>query len=189
VRQDSPYRTAGDLIRAGREKPGALSYGILGIGSIPHLAMVELSQAAHVSFNAIPFKGDADVIQQVHGGHTDFGAIVLASAASSGLRILGLFSNSRNPGVPDLPTLKEQGVDVAPASPGGVSAPAGLPDVAKSKLREACKAASENPAYLRVMKSVYQPTDFYADAETYTKTLEKESTDKGRLLGELGMLK
>ncbi len=188
ARPDSPFKSVGDLVQAAKSKPGALSYGILGIGSIPHLAMVELSQAAGVQFNAIPFKGDADVLQQVHGGHTDFGAVVLASAAKSGLRILGLFSNARNPAVPDVPTVKEQGYPVAPFSPGGVSAPAGLPPPVKAKLETACSEAAQTEAYAKLMRGIFQPTDYYADAAVYAKTLEQDAREKERLLRQLGLI-
>ena len=186
---DSPLKSVADLIKAANDKPGALSYGILGIGSIPHLSMVELSQAAKVSFTAVPFKGDADVLQQVYGRHVDFGAVVLASAARSELRILGVFSQQRNPAVPEVPTLRETGYDVAPFSIGGVSAPAGLRPEVKRKLAEACKVAAAGEGYAKVMKTIHQPTDYYADGEHYTQALAQDLEDKRRLLGQLGMIK
>lgn len=189
ARLDSPLKSVKDLVAAAHAKPGQLNYGILGIGSIPHLAMVEFSQAAKVSFNAIPFKGDADVMQQVLGGHVDFGAVVLASAARSDVRILGLFSQQRNPSIPDVATLREQGVDVAPFSIGGLSAPAGLPPAVKQKLEEACRASAMSEAYVKVMKTIHQPTDYYEGSEAYTKALNQDFEDKRRLLGQLGMIK
>ena len=185
----SPIKSVADLIKAGKEKPGALNYAILGIGSIPHLAMVELSQVADVKFNAIPFKGDSDVMQQVHGQHVDFGASTLAAAANSGLRILGLFSQARNPSIPDVPTLREQGFDVAPFSIGGLSAPAGLPADVKQKLETACKAAAQSEIYRRVTKAVHQPNDYYAGGAEFQQALERDLADKTRLLGQLGMVK
>ena len=185
----SPLKSVVDLVKAAKEKPGALNYGILGIGSIPHLAMVELSQAAKVQFNAIPFKGDSDVLQQVHGGHVEFGAAVLASAARSGLTILGIFSQQRNPSIPDVPTVREAGYDVAPFSIGGLSAPAGLPAETRTKLEAACKAAAASENYVKVMKTIHQPADYYESGADYTKALEQDLVDKRRLLGQLGMVK
>jgi len=186
---DSPLKSVADLIKAGREKSGAVSYGVLGIGSIPHLAMVELSRAADVKFNAVPFKGDADVLQQVHGRHVDFGAVVLASAATSGLRILALFSQQRNPSVPDTPTVRELRYEVAPFSIGGLSAPAGLPPNVKLKLEQACKVAAHSEAYAKLMKTLHQPTDYYAAGDDYANALAQDFEDKRRLLGQLGMIK
>lgn len=189
VHPDSSFRSVADIVKAGKEKPGAVNYGILGIGSIPHLSMVELSQAAGVAFNAIPFKGDADVLAQVMGQHVPFGAAVLASAVRSNVRIVGLFSKQRNPSIPDVPTVAEQGYAVAPASIGGLSAPAGLPTEVKARLEAACKAVAESEAYRKLMKSIHQPDDYYDSGSAYAKALADDSEVKGRLLGQLGMVK
>jgi tripartite-type tricarboxylate transporter receptor subunit TctC len=186
---ESPLKTVADIVKAAKEKPGQLNYAILGIGSIPHLAVVELEQAAKIKLNAIPFKGDSDVMQQVHGQHVDFGASTLAAAARSGLRIVGLFSQARNPSIPDVPTFRELGYDVAPFSIGGLSAPAGLSAQVKSKLADACKAAAMSESYAKTTKSIFQPNDYYADGADYTAALEQDLADKRRLLGQLGMIK
>jgi tripartite-type tricarboxylate transporter receptor subunit TctC len=189
VHPDSPIRSVADLIKAGKDKPGMLNYAILGIGSIPHLVAIELSQVAGVTFNPIPFKGDSDVMQQVHGRHVDFAVVVLASAASSGVRMLGLFSKARNPAIPDVPTMREQGFDVAPASIGGLSAPAGLPADVKRKLDEACRRAALSEGYAKVARNVFQPNDYYAGSADYTTALHQDLIDKQRLLTQLGMIK
>jgi tripartite-type tricarboxylate transporter receptor subunit TctC len=188
VRPDSPFKTVGDLVAAAQAKPGGVSYGHLGFASIPHLAMVEFGQAAHVTFNAVPFKGDAEVVQQALGGQVDFGSITLSSAAGSGLRILGLFANARNPALPEVATVKEQGFDVVPSSFGGLSGPVGLPQEVKRKLANACKAAALGGDYSRLAKTVLQPDDYYADTETFAKHLEKDVVDKTRLINTLGNL-
>jgi tripartite-type tricarboxylate transporter receptor subunit TctC len=189
VHPDSPFKTVADLIAAAKAKPGGLNYAILGVGSIPHLATIELEQAAGVKFNAVPFKGDSEVIQQVHGQHVDFGASTLAGAAKSGLRLLGVFAKQRNPAIPDVPTFKELGYDVAPASIGGLSAPKGLPADVKAKLEAACAKAAASENYLRVTKAVFQPKEFYAGSADYTKALADDLVVKRRLLGQIGLVK
>lgn len=186
VRPDSAIKTAGDLIAAAKARPGNVTYGHLGVASIPHLAMIELSQNAGVSLNAIPYKGDSDVMHQVMGGQVDVGAVVLSSAIGSGLRIVGLFANQRNPSIPDVPTLKEQGFDVAPSSFGGLSGPAGLAAPAKQKLAQACHAAAHGDVYARLTRGVGQPTDYYADGDAFAKSLARDASDKAKLLVILG---
>jgi len=189
VHPDSPLRTVADIVKAAREKPGVLNYGVLGIGSIPHLVMVELSQAAKVDLNAIPFKGDADVLAQVMGKHVPLGAAVLASAVRSNVRIVGLFANQRNPSIPDVPTVAEQGYPVAPASIGGLSAPAGLPAEVKARLEAACKVVAESESYRKVMKTIHQPDDYYDGGAAFAKSLADDAEVKRRMLGQLGMVK
>jgi len=188
VRPDSPFKSAGDLVAAAQARPGAVNYAHLGIGSIPHLAMVEFAQVAKVAFNAIPFKGDADVMQQVLGGQVDFGAVTLSSAAGGGLRILALFGNARNPSIPDVATMREQGFAVAPYSFGGLLAPMGLPAEVRRKLGEGCKAAALSDAYAKLAKSLFQPTGYYADDAAFAQALEKDLAEKTRLLKTLGSL-
>lgn len=189
VNPKSPFRSVGELVQAARAKPGGVNYGHLGVGSIPHLAMVEFSQVAKVEFNAVPFKGDADVMAQLQGGQLDFGAVVLSSAAASGLRILGLFADQRNPATPDTPTVKEQGFAVAPSSFGGLLAPAGVPPAVKTKLAAACEAAARGAVYAKLARSVFQPTDYFADGPAFAGNLRKDIDDKTRLLGLLGELR
>ena len=186
---DSPFKSVADLVAAARAKPGGVNYAHLGVASIPHLAMIEFSQYAKVEFNAIPFKGDADVMQQVMGRQVDFGAVVLSSAARSGLRLLGLFANQRNPSTPDTPTVREQGFAVAPSSFGGLLAPAGIPAEVKRKLGEACQAAAQGEAYAKLARTVFQPDDYYADGASFAKSLEQDVADKTRLLATLGSVK
>jgi len=115
--------------------------------------------------------------------HVDFGAVVLASAAASGLRILGLFSQQRNPSVPDTPTVRELGYDVARFSIGGLSAPAGLPPNLKLKLEQACKVAAHSEAYARLMKTLHQPTDYYAAGDDYANALAQDFATAARAIG------
>jgi len=189
VKPDSPFKSATDLVTAAKAKPGGVNYAHLGVASIPHLAMIEFAQAAGVTFNAIPYKGDADVMQQVLGGQVDFGAVVLSSAVGSGLRIVGLFGETRNPSIPDVPTVKEQGFAAAPSSFGGLSGPAGLPAEVKAKLADACKAAALGDTYAKLARSVGQPLDYYADGTTFAQRLEKDVEEKARLLRGLGEVK
>ncbi len=189
ARPDSKFKTVNDLIDAAKAQPGKLSYGHLGIASIPHLAMTELALYAKAEFNAIPYKGDSEVMAAVLGGHTDFGAVVLSSAAGGPLNILGLFGDVRNPRVPGVPTLREQGFQVAPTSFGGIVGPAGLASAVKAKLADACASAAQADAYKNLALGLGQPVDYYADASAFTRRLEQDAQDKARLLSALGDLK
>ena len=186
---DGPFKSALDLINAAKAKPGALNYGHPGNATIPHLAMIEFARLAKVEFNQVPFKGPAEAIQMTHAGQIDFAAVPLSAAATSGLRMPALFAPARNPAIPDVPTMKEQGFDVAPLSFGALVGPVGLPADVKRKLGDACRAAAHTDAYLRVTKNAFQPSDYYGDSATLESNLEKDVAEKKRLLGALGLLK
>jgi tripartite-type tricarboxylate transporter receptor subunit TctC len=189
VRPDSAIRTAADLIAAAKAKPGTLNYGHPGIGTIPHLAMTELSRLANVAFNQVPFKGPTEAVQMTRAGQIDFAAVPLPTAAGSGLKMPGLFAPARNPAIPDVPTLKEQGYDVAPLSFGALVGPAGLPADIARKLADACRVAAQSETYVRLARNVFQPSDYYGDTAALAENLAKDIAEKKRLLASLGLLK
>ena len=189
VARPNTYKNVADLIAAAKAKTGGLNYGSPGLGTIPHLSMAELSQVSKVEFNHVPFKGPAEAIQMAHAGQIEFSVVPLTAAASSGLAMPGLFAEKRNSSIPDVPTVKEQGFDVAPLSIGGLYGPAGLPADIKSKLETACKVAMQSEAFQRIVKSTFQPSDFSADAAGFAANLKKDVEDKRRLLTALGMVK
>jgi tripartite-type tricarboxylate transporter receptor subunit TctC len=189
VRPDSPLKSAGDLIAAAKAKPGGLNYGHPGIATIPHLAMIEFSRMAAVEFNQVPFKGPAEAVQMTLAGQIDFAAVPLPTAAASGLRMPALFAPIRNPAIPDVPTMKEQGFDVAPLSFGALVGPAGLSADITRRLADACRAAAQSDAYVRLAKNAFQPSDYYGDAAALAANMEKDVAEKKRLLGSLGLLK
>jgi tripartite-type tricarboxylate transporter receptor subunit TctC len=189
ARPDSPLNTAADLVKATRAKPGGLNYGHPGLATIPHLAMTEFGQQAKVEFNQIPFKGPAEAVQMTHGGQIDFAAVPLPTAATSGLKMLGLFAPARNPAIPAVPTMREQGFDVAPLSFGAFVGPAGLPADVKRKLADGCEVVARSDAYVALAKRSFQPTDYYGDAAVLAQKMELDVAEKRRLLAALGLIK
>ena len=136
VPPNSPLKTARDLIEAAKQKPGVLNVGIPGVATIPHIAMIQLEQQAKVEFNLVPFKGTAEEVQNTRSGQLDFAAVPLTVAAGSGLAMPGIFAEKRNPSIPDVPTFKEQGYDIAPLSVGGLLGPAGMPSDVTQQARK-----------------------------------------------------
>ena len=72
VRADFPYQTIADLIDAGRREPEKLNYGTSGIGGTGHLLMLETEQATGAHFTHIPYKGGAEFMPALLGGHIQF---------------------------------------------------------------------------------------------------------------------
>jgi tripartite-type tricarboxylate transporter receptor subunit TctC len=182
VPPNSPLKTARDLVNAAKTKPGAVTVGIPGIATIPHLAMIALADQAKVQFNDIPFKGPAEEIQNVRSGQIDFAAVPLTAAAGSGLPMPGIFAETRNPSLPNVPTFKEQGYDVAPLSYGGLLGPAGMPESITHKLEAACIAVMKSDAAQRVVKHTFQPADYFADAAGFARNLAIDAAEKNRLV-------
>jgi tripartite-type tricarboxylate transporter receptor subunit TctC len=186
VRPDSPFRTVGDVVAAARQKPDTINYGHAGTGSIPHLAMIELGNAAGVRFNSIPYRGDAEVVAPLLGQHLDVAPITLSSVPRDAVRIVGLFAQARNPALPEVPTVAEQGFAVAPSSFGGLFAPAGLPAELEARLAAACKSAAAAPLYLETARKALLSGDLYADSKAFAARLARDIADKKQVLKSLG---
>jgi tripartite-type tricarboxylate transporter receptor subunit TctC len=109
-----PARSAHDLIRMAREKPGSITYGTGGVGSSSHLAVALLSLLSGAEFNHVPYKGAGPALADVVAGHVDFTVATMPAAIaqvrSSGLRALGISSRMRSPELPDVPTIAETGL-------------------------------------------------------------------------------
>jgi len=187
VPPNSPLKTANDIVEAAKRKPGALNVGIPGIATVPHLAMVQLAELAHVEFNNVPFKGPAEELQNTRNGQLDFSAVPLTAAAGSGLSMPGIFAVTRNPSLPNVPTFKEQGFDVAPLSFGGLLGPAGMPAEVTKKLERACIAIMKSDAAQRVVKSTFQPADYFADASGFSRNLATDVAEKTPLVKKLDL--
>jgi tripartite-type tricarboxylate transporter receptor subunit TctC len=185
VRPESSIRSVADLVVAAKAKPGALNYGHQGSMTIPHLAMEEFRIAANLDIRDIPFRGEPLVIADVLGGRLDVASIVLGSAVGQNVRVIGVFGESRHPGFPDVPTVREQGYDVSPASFGGLMAPAGTPAPLLARLSEACTAAANDAAYRAVAERAAQPPNFFDNAAGFRARLERDISAKARVLARL----
>ena len=181
VPPNSPLKTAADIVEAARRKPGAVNVGIPSLASIPHIAMMELADATKTTFNDIPFKGPADEIENIRSAQIDLAVVPLTAAAGSGLTMPGLFASARNPALPDVPTFKEQGYDVAPLSYGGLLGPADMPAEVSGALAGACATVMKGEAAQRVAARTFQPADYFADSAGFARNLEIDLAEKQRL--------
>jgi tripartite-type tricarboxylate transporter receptor subunit TctC len=186
VRPESPFKTLADLVAAARERPGKVTYGHQGPGSIPNLAMEEFLETAKLDIRGIPYRGDPAVLADVIAGNVDAGAVVQGVVAGQNLRILGIFAEERHPAFPDAPTFREQGFDVAPVSFGGLLAPAATPMPIITKLEAACAGAARDEAYLTAAKRASQPPNYFADRETFRARLARDIEVKRRLIARMG---
>jgi len=185
VRPDSPLKTVADLVAAAKARPGALNYGHQGPLTIPHLAMEEFLLAASIDIKDIPFRGDPLVMTDLLGGRLDVASVVLGSVPGQNVRLLGIFSETRHSSFPDVPTVKDQGYDVSPASFGGLFAPVSTPAAVVAKLGTACAGAAKDGSYANAARNAAQPADYYADAATLAQRLKRDIDGKARVLARV----
>lgn len=148
---DSKFRTAADLLSAARAAPRSVSYGSAGIGSTHHLAGELLSKMARVDMLHVPYRGDSASIIALLAGDIPFiiapPTAVLTNIKAGKLRAVATTGPQRWPGLPDVPTLAEQGVsgyDVR--SWAGLMAPVGTPRNIVDRLNAETLKALQLPA-------------------------------------------
>jgi tripartite-type tricarboxylate transporter receptor subunit TctC len=127
-----PYKTFGDLVRAAKAKPEALSVGSVGNGSLGHLAMIVVQQMGGFKVTHVPYKGGGPMMTDVMGSQIDLGiasvAALSANVKGGKLRALAVTGEKRSPVMPEVPTLAEQGLPGFSAYAWwGILAPAGTP--------------------------------------------------------------
>ena len=134
-----PVNSVKELLAAAKEKPGQLQYASAGVGSFQHLGGELFKLMAGVNILHVPFKGGGPAMIDVIGGHTKvmFSSLVQTTPhiRSGKLRALGTGGSSRNPVLPEVPTIAEAGVpDYESVNWWGIVAPAGTPAAIVEKL-------------------------------------------------------
>jgi tripartite-type tricarboxylate transporter receptor subunit TctC len=133
-----PYKTFADVIAAAKAKPDTVSMGNVGNGSLAHLTTIVLNQAAGVHVVPVPYKGGGPLSIDVMGGQVDLAMASTAAQAqhvrNGKMRALALTGDKRSHTMPEVPTLKELGIDVSANAWWGILAPAGTPKPIIDKL-------------------------------------------------------
>ena len=123
-----PAKTVAELVALAKSKPGQLNYASSGVGQMPHLNGELFKMAAGVDIMHVPFKGSADSVKAVLGGHVEMGfgsvASSIAQIQAGTLRALAITGDKRSPLAPDVPTMVESGLNFVTYTWNGIFAPA-----------------------------------------------------------------
>jgi putative tricarboxylic transport membrane protein len=188
VPADSPIKSMSDLVEKLKADPGSVSWAGGSAGGTDHILAGLIAKAAGVDptkVNYIAHSGGGEALSAILGGHVTAGISGYEEFApqiqAGKLRGIAISSDERLPGV-DVPTIKEQGLDVSLVNWRGVVAPAGIRDRDKKALSEAVAQMVESPAWQDTLKkrgwlNMYQPADEFAaflkeDREKVESTLK-----------------
>ncbi|SDI37509.1 tripartite tricarboxylate transporter substrate binding protein [Propionivibrio dicarboxylicus] len=187
VKGDSPYRTVADLSAAAKKKDGGFSFSASGYPQ--PFAMVKVGEKDGSKFRYVNFKSGMEAVMAVVGGHVDASVAIVSDVLpflkSGEVRILASAGNSRMPQAPEVPTLKEQGYDVALVSWFGVGAPKGVAANQLEVLRSAFLKATDDPEYQNTMKTLSLPSMKTSGPE-FMKTLTDGYKEIGVYFEQIG---
>ena len=152
VRQDSPLKNLGDVVKAAKAKPGSLKQALAGSGTVGHLAGEMLAVKAGFTVLNVPYKGAAPAVTDLLGGQTDYmfatPQAVLGMIKGGKMRALAVTSTRRLSVLPDVPTVSESGYKGFEAVDWKMLvAPAGTPAPVIRQINAAVEKALANPVF------------------------------------------
>ncbi len=191
VRADAPWKSMAELMAYAKANPEKVTYGSHGIGSTVHLAMEELSAAQGVKLTHVPYKGSADMMTAVLGGHINVAVDSTGAAphvASGKARVLAVFTEKRVPIWPEAPTLAELGYGIVSTSPYGIGVPAATPPEVVRILHDAFRKGLEDPHHVKTLEKYNQPV-WYLSSEDYGRWAREQFERERRIIERLGLAK
>jgi tripartite-type tricarboxylate transporter receptor subunit TctC len=190
VTRDSPYKSMADIVDDARRQPGGVSYGTSGTGSIPHLGTSDIEAATHVTLTHVPYKGDGPMLQDLLARRLGFGAVLASSIAgqlaTGDLRLIAVYSDTRHPSFPAVPTLREAGIPVVQLSFGGLLVPAQTPPEVVAALESGCAQAVKSQPYLDWAAKANQVVA-YKDGRGFEQRMRQDSELKAATIKRLGL--
>ena len=159
--------TLDKLIAEATANPLAITVGMSSLGGDDHFALIKLQNATETEFTIVPFKGSAPARTALLGGHVAMGILNISEVAEfqDQLNVLGVATNERSEFAPDLPTFKEQGLDLVNGSMRGFIAPAGLPEDVQGKLIDAFTQMANDQEFLDAMAATANPVEVVTGEE------------------------
>ncbi len=143
-----PYNSVTDLVAAAKASPGTILTGAT-LGSTSHFWFLLLEDAAGIKLKYVPYDGTRQRMTALLAKNIDLGEINLAAAVKliqgNELKALGIFTQERNPQIPEVPTLREQGIDLVAGTDRGIVVPKGTPKDAIAQWEQVLKKAMEDP--------------------------------------------
>lgn len=188
VRADSPHKNAQEFVAWAKANPGKLNWSTASTNGGPHIATEAAFRHLGITGQYVPYKGGADAILALLGGHID--ALVAAEfppyASSGKIRLLAESGTDRIAGYPDVPTYKELGWPVGVPIFYGIAGPAGIPPDAVAKWEALGKDLMTAPGYADLMSKLVSSAS-YKNSKDFTSTVVSSYREMGALIPKLGL--
>ncbi|MCZ8101269.1 MAG: tripartite tricarboxylate transporter substrate binding protein [Burkholderiaceae bacterium] len=189
VRADAPWKTLADFVADARKRPGQIPYGSSGNYGTMHVPMEMLAGRAGVKLLHVPYTGAGPAVVGLLGGQVD----ALATGPSSivqhlkagKVRVLGSWGGSRLAALPEVPTLKELGLDVEFTQWAGLFVPAGTPEPVVARLRSASKAILSDAQLQQRFETLGTPLQ-YLDAPEFARFYDHENEVLSEVVRRIG---
>jgi len=186
---DSQFNNMEEVIAYAKEHPGELTFGA-SLGSTSHYTPAAIEAAADIDFNIVGYEGTADRMTALLGGHINFGSVSVPAGKeyleANQMKLLGIASEERHPSLPDVPTLKEQGIDVLCGTNRGLFAPKDTPQEIIDILRDALEKVANHPEFKETIENQGCDVNFMGD--DYADWLQANQDKMAEVAEEAGMI-
>lgn len=192
VREDSPYRTFRDLVEAAKASPKTINVAVGSVGATGHYLVYLIEKATGARFNVVSMKSGGEAVLAVLGGHvhatTENLSEMMQQVEAKKMRVLGVPSENRLQSAADLPTFKEQGLDVRAGVGRGFAMSAGVPGDAAAALEAAFERVYRSAAWREyATRNLFE--DVYLNGTEFAHYLANRRTELQQYIQDIGLAK
>jgi tripartite-type tricarboxylate transporter receptor subunit TctC len=185
-----PFRDVAGLVAYAKAHPGQLRFGSAGNGTITQLSGEMFAEATGIRLEHVSYRGSAPSLTDLLAGRVQllFDPVALPAIQEGRLVAIAIatVAETRNPQLPDTPTLREIGLRQAEILPWfGIAAPAGLPGPIVERLTAALKTALATPEAAQAMASMGLTPRFEA-GEAFATRIHREREMYGAVVRRIG---
>lgn len=186
-----PVNTVGELVAYARARPGKLSFGSAGGGSVTYIAPALMAKMAGLDVVSVPYKGSGPLVTDTISGQIQFSVPAIATVAphvaSGRLKALAVTGARRSKALPQVPTMAESGFEgFEVTSKTYLAAPAGLPDAIAERIVAAVSRIIATPDYQRFLDSQGLEAEAVAP-RAYAASVQEELKRWQRVVDTIGL--
>jgi tripartite-type tricarboxylate transporter receptor subunit TctC len=190
ARSDLQVKTLNELVALSRSKPGKITYGTAGVGSITHLGMEYLKRSTGLDALHVPYKGGAPLMADLLGKQIDLGLVSAMEATSQlkegNIAVVANLASKRSPLLEDVPTVAETVPGYVADSWIGLFVPVGTPAAVIEKLRSAAHGAMAAPAVREKLAMLGATPVDDPSPEAFEKMMVEERKKWTELVKQIG---
>ncbi len=191
VKADAPWKDLREFVAAAKANPGKFTVGNSGAGSHTHMTSISLFRAAGAEVVDVPF-GAAQVIPSLLGAHVQAvvqlpGALV-SHVKAGNLRVLAALSAKRDLAFPEVPTAREQGINIGAELWRGIAVPKGTPPKIIARLEDAIRKTVATPEFVKACERLAVNPAFLPAPE-FGKVVAREDAEIAQMMQLLGLKK
>ncbi|MEW6671976.1 MAG: tripartite tricarboxylate transporter substrate binding protein [Thermodesulfobacteriota bacterium] len=187
VKKDAPWNTIQEFFAYAKANPGKLKVGTSGANSLDDLFVRMMNQELGIELVGVGFEASSEGNMAVLGGHIQANNCAVLTPLplikSGSMKALVITSDSRDPSLPDTPTLIELGINLSLNNSIGIAAPKGTPKEIRDFLEDAIKKTFEDPGYKGISTKLGLTPD-YLNGEDFKKVTAAEGAKVKKIVGK-----